>query len=170
MTLEQLRKSDIILLCGLPGAGKSHFARKYFRKSGRKRVNRKEIRKHLYEMFSFNDKWTADMFCENEELLVKFIEKKIIEHILFNNEKVLIDNISVSEKSRTDYISIARKMKKKISAVFLDTELSLCMERNRSQDKDDIVPESLIANLSARIAYPETREGFSEVMVIKNTE
>ena len=28
MTLDALRKSDIILICGLPGSGKSHFARR----------------------------------------------------------------------------------------------------------------------------------------------
>ncbi len=170
MTIEQLRKNDIILVCGLPGSGKSHFARKYFKKSGRKRINRKEIRKHLYEMFSFNEKWSEDMFCENEELLVKYIEKKIIEHLLFNGEKILIDNISVSEKSRIDYINTASKMKKSIAAVFVNTDLSLCMERNREREESDKVPESLIANLSARTVLPEKREGFSEVLILKNTE
>ena len=170
MVLEQLRKSDIILLCGLPGSGKSHFARKYFKKTGRKRINRKEIRKYLYEMFSFNDEWKEEYFCDNQEILVKYIEKKILEHLLFNNEKVLIDNISVSEKSRVDYINMAAKMKKSISAVYINTDMAVCMERNRTRDKSDAVPESLIANLSARAVFPEKREGFSEVAVINNPE
>ena len=108
MTLDALRKSDIILICGLPGSGKSHFARKYFKKSGRKRINRKEIRKHIYEMFNFNDGWTESCYHEEDELLVKYIEKKIIEHLVFNGEKVVIDNISVSEKSRIDYINLQK--------------------------------------------------------------
>ena len=170
MTLDQLRKSDIILVCGLPGSGKSHFARKYFKKSGRKRINRKEIRKHLYEMLSFNDEWKEEYFCENQELLVKYIEKKIIEHLLFNNEKVLIDNISVSEKSRIDYINMAAKMKKSISAVYVNTDMAICLERNRDREKADAAPESLIANLSARAVFPEKREGFSEVVVLNNPD
>ncbi len=170
MTLDQLRKSDIVLICGLPGSGKSHFARKYFKKSGRKRINRKEIRKHLYEMFSFNDEWKEEYFCENQEILVKYIEKKILEHLLFNSEKVLIDNISVSEKSRIDYVNLALKMKKTISAVYINTELDVCMERNRSRDKEDAVPESLIANLSARAVLPEKKEGFLNVVIISNSE
>ena len=60
--LGKLQNLDIVLVCGLPGSGKSHFARTFFLKSGRKRVNRKEIRRHLFEMTSFGQKWTEAEF------------------------------------------------------------------------------------------------------------
>ncbi len=165
MTLDALRKSDIILICGLPGSGKSHFARKYFKKSGRKRINRKEIRKHIYEMFNFNDGWTESCYQEEDELLVKYIEKKIIEHLVFNGEKVVIDNISVSEKSRIDYINLAAKLKKSISAVFINTDISVCLERNRSRGAGEALPENVIGNLSASVVLPQKREGLVKLLL-----
>jgi predicted kinase len=170
MILDQLRKSDIILICGLPGSGKSHFARKYFKKSGRKRINRKEIRKNLFEMLSFNDTWDEKSYNLDDETLVKYIEKKIIDHLLFNGEKVVIDNISVSDESRKVYINLAVKMKKTISAVFINTDIDVCLERNRERDDGESVPESVIGNLSAGITMPEKREGFMEVAIINNPE
>ncbi len=170
MTLDELRKSDVVLICGLPGSGKSHFAGKYFKKSGRKRVNRKEIRKHLYEMMFFGDTWSSDLYNKEDEILVKYIEKKIIEHLLFNGKKVVIDNISVSSSSREDYINLARKMKKTISAVFVNTDMTVCLERNRNRENEEAVPEKIIANLYADIEFPDRREGFSEVAIINNPE
>ena len=107
---------------------------------------------------------------KTREWSVKYIEKKMIEHLLFNNEKVLIDNISVSEKSRIDYINMASKMKKSISAVYVNTDMAVCLERNRDRDIADAVSESLIANLSARAVFPEKREGFSEVVILNNPD
>ena len=38
MDLAKFQNLDIVLVCGLPGSGKSHFARTFFLKSGRKRT------------------------------------------------------------------------------------------------------------------------------------
>ncbi|MCP5514797.1 MAG: ATP-binding protein [Spirochaetales bacterium] len=170
MTLEQFRKSDVILVCGLPGSGKSHFARKYFMKSGSKRVSRKEIRQHLYEMMTFGEKWSEDKFDVVDETLVKHIERKLIEHLLQMGESIVLDNMSLSSSSREPYIAIAKRMKKNISAIFMATDTSTCLKRNREREPGDMVPEKIIANLAADVEYPEKGEGLSEVLVIKNYE
>ncbi|MDX9800075.1 MAG: ATP-binding protein [Spirochaetia bacterium] len=170
MTLEQFRKSDIILVCGLPGSGKSHFSRKYFMKSGSKRVSRKEIRMHLYEMMNFGAKWSEDKFDLVDETLVKHIERKLIEHLLQMGESIILDNMSLSSSSREPYITVAKRMKKNISAIFMDTDTATCLKRNREREPGDMVPEKIIANLAAGIEYPERREGLSEVLVLKNYE
>ena len=170
MMLEQFRKSDLILVCGLPGSGKSHFAGKYFMKSGMKRVSRKEIRKSLYEMLTFGEKWSDDKFDLVDENLVKHIEKKIIEHLLQMGEQIIIDNMSISVSSRQAYTMIADRMKKSISAIFINTDMATCIKRNRERAADDIVPDRIIANLAADIEYPERREGFREVLVIEKYE
>jgi transcriptional regulator of acetoin/glycerol metabolism len=54
--LERIMSLDIVLVCGLPGSGKSHFSREYFQDSERDRVNRKEIHRMLYEMIHFGKK------------------------------------------------------------------------------------------------------------------
>ena len=170
MTLEQFRRCDMLLVCGLPGSGKSYFARKYFAKSGRKRVNRKEVMKTLYEMTTFNDKWSEDKFDLVDENLAKHIEKKIIEHLFQLGEPLLIDNMSISAASRQEYITMAARNKKTISAIFVNTDLATCLKMNRNRDPEYVVPEAIISNLVAKIEYPDRKEGFKDVLVIDKFE
>ena len=170
MILEQFRRSDIVLVCGLPGSGKSFFAKKYFAKAGRKRVNRKEIRQYLYEMITFNDKYSEDKFDLVDEALVKHIEKKIIEHLLQLGERILVDNMSISATSRELYLEIAKRSKKTISAIFINTDLVTCLKRNRERAAGEVVADSIISNLVARVEYPDRKEGFAEVLVLDKFE
>jgi len=168
VVLEQFRRCDVVLVCGLPGSGKSFFAKKYFAKSGRKRVNRKEIIQSLYEMITFNDKWAEDKYDFVDESLAKHIEKKIVEHLFQIGEPLLIDNISISSLSRETYITLAKQSKKTISAIFINTDIATCLKRNRERDPKDFVPESVISKYFARIEYPDHKEGFKDVLVIDN--
>ena len=157
---------DIILVCGLPGSGKSHFAKSYFNKDGRKRVNRNEIRKALYEMSNFGDSWREEYFNEKDESLVKHIERKSIEHILFHKNKVLIDNTSVSMMSRKSYLSMAKELNKTIGLIFINTPLHKCIERNNSRPEH--LSADIINKLYASIQPPSKLEGFKEIFIIDN--
>ena len=166
MDLSKFLPLDIILVCGLPGSGKSVFSKQYFANSGRDRVNRKEIHRLLYEMLHFGEQWTEKEFDEIDDFLVKHVERKIIEHLLQNKQKVLIDNTSVSESSRKTYVGIAHQMHKTIGAIFLQTPPATCLERNRS--REDPVPERVISNLAATIDIPRSEEGFKELLILKD--
>jgi predicted kinase len=165
MDLAKFRHLDMVLVCGLPGSGKSRFAAEFFADSGRDRVNRKEIHRLLYEMIHFGKKWSETEFDELDDFLVKHVERKIIEHLLQNKQKVLVDNTSVSASSRKTYLGIAHQMHKTIGVIFLQTPPLKCMERNRG--REDPVPERVISNLAAAIDLPTVQEGFREVLVLK---
>ncbi|HET6452744.1 MAG TPA: AAA family ATPase [Spirochaetia bacterium] len=164
MDVQRFQALDIILVCGLPGCGKSHFAGANFGGTGRLRVNRKELRRLLFEMTHFGQKWSEKEFASSDEFLVSHVEKKIIEHFLQNHKKLLIDNTNMSRESRKHYVLIARQMGKTVGAIFLDTPIATCMERNRS--REDAMPERLISNLAAEKELPEAAEGYREVLVV----
>jgi tRNA uridine 5-carbamoylmethylation protein Kti12 len=164
MDITRFRNLDCILVCGLPAAGKSEFAKEYFQGTGWDRVSRKEIHRMLYEMIHFGKKWSEEHFDALDDFLVKHVERKIIEHLLQNRQKVLIDTTSVSAASRKNYVSIARNMRKSIGVIFINTKTLTCLERNR--EKEDPIPEKVIAALSASIELPTREEGFKEVLVI----
>ncbi|MGA2479220.1 MAG: AAA family ATPase [Spirochaetia bacterium] len=164
MELARFQNLDIVLICGLPGSGKSHFARTHFQQSGRKRVNRKEIRRLLFEMTNFGQKWSEKDFATNDEFLVGHVERKIIEHLLQTKQKMLIDNTHVSRESRKLYVGIAKQAGKSIGAIFLDTAVITCLERNRG--REDAIPERLISRLAAEKELPEVSEGFKDVLVL----
>ena len=164
MNKTRLDSLDIILVCGLPGSGKSHFARSYFQNTGRKRINRKEIRRHLHEMLNFGEKWSEENFSDSDEFLVKHVERKTIEHLLQGKHKLLVDNTSVTKSSREAYIHMAERMHCSIGIIFLDAPLKLCIARNR--ERDDPAPDVAIANLSASLELPTEEEGFRELVIL----
>ena len=166
MDLSKFEPLDIILICGLPGSGKSRFSRQFFAETGRDRVNRKEIHRLLYEMIHFGKRWTEKEFDELDEHLVKHVERKIIEQLLQSKQKVLVDNTSVSASSRKTYVGIAQQMHRTIGAIFLHAPPAICLQRNR--EREDPVPERAISNLAAAIDLPRTDEGFKEVLVLKD--
>ncbi len=166
LDLARFHELDVVVVCGLPASGKSHFAETFFRESGRKRVNRKEIRRLLYEMTSFGATWSESRYAGVDEHLVKHVERKIIEHLLQSHQKVLVDNTSVSAASREAYLSLAHQMRRTAGVIFLDTPAQTCLARNRK--RPDPVPETVISNLAAAAEHPSVREGFKEALVLKD--
>ena len=77
MDLTRFQSLDVVLICGLQGAGKSHFAKTYLSEGGRKRINRKEIRRLLYEMMNFGEAWKEEYFNEQDEA-VKWMIRNVI--------------------------------------------------------------------------------------------
>jgi predicted kinase len=166
MDLERFRALDIILVCGLPGSGKSHFAGANFSGADRLRVNRKELRRLLFEMTHFGQKWSDKEFASSDEFLVSHVERRIIEHFLQNHKKVLVDNTSMSRESRKHYVAMARQAGRTVGAIFLDTPIAKCLERNRA--REDAMPERLISNLAAEKELPEAAEGYKEVTIVSS--
>ena len=164
MEFEKFQNLDIVLVCGLPGSGKSHFAGTHFSQTGRKRVNRKEIRRLLFEMANFGKKWSEKEFASNDEFLVKHVERKIIEHLIQTKQKLLVDNTNISRESRKQYLTMAHQAGRSIGVIFIDTPVLRCLERNRS--REDSVPERVISNLEAEKELPELSEGYREVATV----
>jgi predicted kinase len=165
MDLVKFNALDMVLVCGLPGAGKSYFSKTHFTNGDRKRVNRKEIRKFIYEMMNFGNPWSEKNFASHDETLIKHVERKVIEHLLAGKKKVLIDNTSVSVHSRKNYIEIAKQMHKTIGVIFLSVPPAVCLERNKKSP--DPTPEIVISQLSAGLELPKHEEGFNEILLVK---
>jgi predicted kinase len=164
--MNKLHSCNIILLGGLYGSGKTEFAIKHFMNKLRYRVSRSEIRRLLFEMTNFGKKWTADMFSEEDDVLVKHVERKIIEHYLQNKRNVLIINTFTSIESRKRFIGIAKDMNKTIGIVFLDIPVDICLKNNEA--KSSGVPAYVVQKLSNKKVLPSQNEGFSEVVIVTN--
>lgn len=164
MDLDRFDRLDIVLVCGLPGSGKSHFSRSYFNKNDRRRINRKELRRLLYEMTSFGDPWREEYFNEYDEMLVKHVERKMVDHFLQERLPILVDNTSITVESRQYYLGVARQARKTIGAVFLNVPIQKCLARNRS--REDQMSEGIIANLYAGLELPSKTEGFNELLIL----
>ena len=102
---------------------------------------------------------------EHDEALVKHVERRIIEHLLHEGERVLIDNTSVTAESRSNYLKLASHYHKRAGVVFIQTPVHTCIERN--QNHEDHIPDSVVVNLFASIEVPNHFEGFEKVLVVE---
>jgi len=163
MDLAKFKDLDIVLVCGLPGSGKARFSTGFFKEAGRRHVGRREIRRMLYEMTTFGEPWSEERYTAVDEVLVKHVERKIIEHLLQNRLPVLAENTCISAASRRTYLAIARQMHRTVGVIFLDTPVATCLERNRR--RADPIPERVIAELAAALQKPDAGEGFDQFMI-----
>ncbi|MDH5681083.1 MAG: ATP-binding protein [Spirochaetota bacterium] len=166
VNIDEFHDLDIVILCGLPASGKTHIARKLFQDTDRMRINRGGLRKALYTMTHFGDEWKESYFNNDDEVLVKHVERRILEHYLQNKRKVLIDNTSVTKVSRKTYITVAKKMNRSIGVIFVNSPVEKCMERNRA--REDKLPEMVISNLNTNKEMPTTDEGFDLIHSVNN--
>lgn len=166
MDLTVFHRLDMVIVCGLPNSGKSHFSTKYFKVTDRDRINRKELRKLLYSMTHFGDKWDGSNINEKFDHVVKHTEKMIIEYYFRENKKILVDNTSVTVQSRNQYVNLAKEHGKSVGVIFINTPVSKCIERNHRNE--DNVSDMVISNLYAQIALPDESEGFRELLVLND--
>jgi predicted kinase len=164
MNSDQMNSCSIILLCGLYGSGKTEFSARNFRNRSRYRISRSELRKLMFEMTNFGEPWTSDKFNEEDDVLVKHVERKILEHFIHNKRNVVIINTFMTAQSRARFVKIAKEMKKTIGAIFLDPPVEKCIERNSRASSN--IPVSVIRSLSLKKELPVKKEGFDEVLVV----
>ena len=165
-SLEKFKTYNIVLLCGLYGAGKTEFANTYFKGSGLYRVSRLELRKLMYEMTHFGESWEAEKFNEEDDVLAKHVERKVVVHFLQIKRNVLIINTFMTKKSRQRFVNIAKETKKTIGAIFLDAPLDVCIAQ--SKRLNTAIPENVIRQLHSRKELPTKLEGYNDVLIIND--
>ena len=158
---EKLSSFDIILIVGNYGAGKSYIAKTYF--SDRKRINRLEIRQMLKLMTEHGAKWDPNEWDEDIEGLIKHIEYDIICHFLERDQRIIIDNTSLTKKSRKRYVEYAAHYKKSIACIFLDRDINYLLEQNKKRGSP--IPEHIIVNLYSKTEPVTLDEGFNIVVI-----
>ncbi len=70
-------------------------------------------------------------------------------------------------RHRAKIISIARRLGSAVDAVWIDTPLSLAIERNATRTSDKMVPTSAIIAVAGQFEEPTAAEGFDHVAVYK---
>ena len=166
INISKLKNLNVILLCGLYGSGKTKFANMYFKGTGRSRISRTEIRKLIFEMVNFGEPWTPDKFTDEDDFLIKHVERKITEQFLHDKKSVLLVNTFMSKNSRLKFIRMSKDMNKTIGAVFLDIPLEKCRANNEHGTVR--VPEIVLNSLHSKKELPSPEEGFNEVLILKN--
>lgn len=152
--------SKIIMMCGIPGSGKSTFCHKHL--TDYTYISRDQIRFSL-----LND--TDDYFAKEKEVMKKFLEK-INMCIQWGND-FIIDATHLTKSSRRKILSqlILPPLYpiNEVYCIYMKTDLKLALERNSKRTGRKLVPNDVIKKMYEDLEEPELNEGFEKIITIE---
>lgn len=143
--------TDAIILCGLPGSGKSTYAEK-LKEKGYIVHSSDKIREEL-----------GDVNDQNKNVDVFNILHKRIKEDLKNGKNVCYDATNLSRKRRIAFIRELKNIPCKKECVLIATPYEMCMAQNCKRERK--VPFEVIYNMLKSFQIPSIYEGYDSVKI-----
>ncbi len=142
----------LIVLVGLPGSGKSAWAgRQPFRA-----LSSDDTRLLLA------DDPTNQTIHRRVFATIRYLTRQRME---LKRPVTCIDATNLTRWERRQWIRLADAAEAVPEAVFFDTPLEVCLERNRGRTR--VVPEDVVREMACRLEPPTVREGFLRVVTLR---
>ena len=150
--------STLYITVGLPGSGKSTYAKEF--------IKGKDIE------YLSSDSLRA-VFCKSEEdqtvtpLVFGHIKRKVDE-FLKDGKNVMVDATSVNRKERSDYINTAKKYGAKVVAIIFKMDRQGLIDRNKKRGEQGVrvVPDFVIDKMLAKYEEPSFDEGIDVTIYV----
>lgn len=157
--------SNLWILCGIPGSGKSTWARTHMDKISDdvKYVSRDEIRFSIV-------KEDEEYFSKENEVFRKFIEE--IKDGLINHKDTIADATHLNKASRNKLLRSLGSILKdcKVNTMVVNASLETALERNENRkDTRAYVPPNVIKRMKSQFECPSEEEGFDKIIFYDET-
>jgi predicted kinase len=138
-------------MVGLPAAGKSTYAKQH----NIPYVSSDELRALLLDDVS-DQSQNRRIFALLRQLVRMRFE--------MGRPVTALDATSITARERRTWIKLAQLYGVAVEAVFLETPLDVCKQRNRVRDR--VVPDDVMDRMARRLQRPSLDEGFRRVTVV----
>jgi len=76
-----------------------------------------------------------------------------------------IDSTALTRWERRQWVRLADNVECEVEAIFFDTPLEICLERNAHRER--VVPADVVRDMARRLEPPSIREGFARVITLR---
>lgn len=142
------RLPRLLVLVGLPGSGKSTWAKQ----QGLPTISSDAIRELLAD--DVTDQTIHRQVFQTVRFLVR-------QRLAIGRPVTCVDATHLTPRERRPYFRIRGC---RVEAVFFDVPVELCQQRNAARQR--VVPPDVIERMAARLVKPARREGFSKVWTV----
>ena len=142
------------IMIGIPGSGKSNYAKKCLINDNTEYLSSDDIR---IELYGFEDQTHNDVVFETM--------KKRTLNALRDGKDVIYDATNLSKKRRSGIISEARKLSAQINAYLCCTPINIILERNITRVERQLPWDKLVQMIQG-IEPPMYYEGFDNIYLI----
>ena len=94
-------------------------------------------------------------------------QRRAVAELLAEGASVVVDNTNPGPEERAPLVAAAREAGVPVRAVWVDTPLDVCLERNAARSGRARVPLVGLHATRARLAAPSTAEGFGRIDVVR---
>lgn len=144
----------LILMCGIPGAGKSTFIKNHIASDGII-ISRDAIR---FDMLKSNE----DYFSKENEVWDEYVKalKKAIKCEWYTD--VVADATHLNARARNKILNAISDVLNEVEVyvLYVDVDLETALKQNSQRTGRALVPESAIKNMYASLQIPNKAEGY----------
>ena len=142
------------IMIGIPGSGKSSYAKKYLLTNNSVYLSSDDIR---IELYGFEDQ------THNTEVFERMKRETLI--ALQNDFDVVYDATNLSKKRRSDIIKSAKMCDAEVNAYLCCTPINIILERNITRQERQLPWDKLVQMIQS-IEPPMYYEGFDNIYLI----
>lgn len=141
----------LVLLVGLPGSGKSTYARAH----GLPVISSDDLRQLLLD--------DATEQSQNRRIF-GLLRQLIRMRFEMGRPLTVLDATNLTARERRPWLRMAEMYGVAAEAVYFTTPAEVCKQRNRARSR--VVPEEVMDRFARKLQPPTTAEGFTQVTVV----